>query len=205
MTIKETLGKWGSLLAPKDPVLVEKTLMRIDEQDKWNDVFSTKLIELLDNIDNLKADVRERLRQAHAVLRAEAMLVDEASKLEEFQKKYENAQVALAEARLEHNYAKQAQDQATQELSQASAESNAAKRGYGLAHQLANQAGDHMRTAEQRYRFASLAAIIALSLCSHMTLWTSWIVLRIAVPVWIPISLTVVMVAVTGYAIKRMR
>jgi hypothetical protein len=51
------------LLTPDDPELVAKTLVRIDEQDKWNDVFSTKLIELLDNIDAIKKENREKSRQ----------------------------------------------------------------------------------------------------------------------------------------------
>ena len=37
------------MFAPEDAEVVAKTIARIDEQDKWNDVFSTKLIELLDS------------------------------------------------------------------------------------------------------------------------------------------------------------
>jgi hypothetical protein len=50
------------VLSPKDPELVEKTLARLNEQDTWNDVFSTKLIELLDNMDSIKAEMRSMLR-----------------------------------------------------------------------------------------------------------------------------------------------
>jgi hypothetical protein len=56
----------GELLSPNDPELIEKTLARIDEQDKWNDVFSTKLIELLDNMDLVKSELRERMRSVEA-------------------------------------------------------------------------------------------------------------------------------------------
>jgi|GEM_PF-2886944 len=48
----------ADIFLPNDPVLVEKTLARIDEQDRWNDVFSTKLIELLDTNDVLKSAVK---------------------------------------------------------------------------------------------------------------------------------------------------
>lgn len=66
------LTGFSNLLSPKDPELVQKTLARIDEQDKWNDVFSTKLIEILDNIDLLKREHRQRLRDFEgARIRAE--------------------------------------------------------------------------------------------------------------------------------------
>lgn len=52
---------------PRDPELVKKTLTRIDEQDKWNEVFSTTLIKLLDNIDLLKSEMRERMRSAESI------------------------------------------------------------------------------------------------------------------------------------------
>ena len=47
------LKRVGDLLSPNDTELVEKTLARLTEQDTWNDVFSTKLIELLDKIDQV--------------------------------------------------------------------------------------------------------------------------------------------------------
>jgi len=53
------LKKVGDLLSPNDPELVEKTLLRLEEQDHWNDVFSTKLIELLDTNEALKKSARE--------------------------------------------------------------------------------------------------------------------------------------------------
>jgi hypothetical protein len=52
------MKKVGEILSPNDPELVEKTLVRIEEQDHWNDVFSTKLIELLDSHDFLKTEIR---------------------------------------------------------------------------------------------------------------------------------------------------
>jgi len=51
------------MFTAEDAEVVKKTLARIDEQDKWNDVFSTKLIELLDNIDGIKGEIRERARR----------------------------------------------------------------------------------------------------------------------------------------------
>lgn len=83
------------IFSASDPELVKKTLARIDEQDKWNDVFSTKLIELLDNIDGLKKDIRERMRRVEAVKVAESMLLDEAAKTETLNTKLEETKKAL--------------------------------------------------------------------------------------------------------------
>jgi hypothetical protein len=86
MSIMSSVGK---LLSPNDPELVEKTLARITEQDTWNDVFSTKLIELLDNIDQINGEIRQRMRQAderiqkaESVTQAEVLLLDGAAKAE---------------------------------------------------------------------------------------------------------------------------
>ena len=55
------LNEVGKLLSPNDPEVVEKTLTRLNEQDTWNDVFSTKLIEVLDSIDTFRAETRSSL------------------------------------------------------------------------------------------------------------------------------------------------
>src|ERR1035437_2436840 len=65
--MESLLTKFGRVFSPNDPELVKQTLARIDQQDTWNDVFSTKLIELLDNIDLLKSEIRERMRIAESV------------------------------------------------------------------------------------------------------------------------------------------
>lgn len=81
------LKKAGDLLSPNDPELVEKTLARLGEQDTWNDVFSTKLIELLDKIDKVKSDIRARLRivderiqKAESVTQAESSLLEKTAR-----------------------------------------------------------------------------------------------------------------------------
>lgn len=70
MGVKSIMKFAGDLLSPNDPELVQKTLTRIDEQDRWNDVFSTKLIELLDKQDGMRSDLRNKLTNAAAELRA---------------------------------------------------------------------------------------------------------------------------------------
>jgi hypothetical protein len=51
----------GNVLSPNDPELVEKTLKRLEEQDLWNDLFSTKLIEVLDALDDIKSASKSKV------------------------------------------------------------------------------------------------------------------------------------------------
>jgi hypothetical protein len=73
------VAELGKLPSPNDSELVEKTLARIADQDTWNDVLSTKLIELVDNIDGLQRDLRERMRRIESVTRSVSLLFDEAT------------------------------------------------------------------------------------------------------------------------------
>jgi hypothetical protein len=53
----------GQLCSPNDHDFIKKTLARMDEQDRSNGVFSTKLFAVLDNTDSIKSEVRARPRQ----------------------------------------------------------------------------------------------------------------------------------------------
>jgi hypothetical protein len=64
------MNKFGEWISPNDPQLVRTTLARLGEQDRWNDVFSTKLIELLDKHDNLRSEYRQMLSKATSDLEA---------------------------------------------------------------------------------------------------------------------------------------
>lgn len=58
-----------------DPQVIELVDKRLSEQDKWNDVFSTKLIELLDKNDAVRAEIRKRLERIVAASRAQEELI----------------------------------------------------------------------------------------------------------------------------------
>jgi vacuolar-type H+-ATPase subunit I/STV1 len=101
------------LFSPSDPDLVEKILTRLAEQDTWNDVFSTKLIELLDKSDQVKREIRERMRKAderikkaESVEQAESLLLEEAAKAEELKSKLTATERALDAVRNEFLSAK---------------------------------------------------------------------------------------------------
>ncbi len=94
------MKKIGDLVSPNDPELVEKTLARLDEQDRWNDVFSTKLIEILDRNDALKSELRQKLSKAAADLNAAKDTLIQAKELTvEAQQRAVAAEGALNEAR----------------------------------------------------------------------------------------------------------
>jgi hypothetical protein len=57
----------ANALSPADPELIEKTLERLAEQDMWNDVFSTKLIETLDALETTKSTL-DRARNEYRLL-----------------------------------------------------------------------------------------------------------------------------------------
>jgi hypothetical protein len=102
VSVLSDLGKWiGETIGPDDAEVVKKTLARIDEQDKWNDVFSTKLIELLDNIDGLKKEIRERMRRVEKIKLVESILLDEAARTEALNAKLSETEKALEYLRLE--------------------------------------------------------------------------------------------------------
>jgi hypothetical protein len=118
------------MFTPEDAEVVKKTLARIDEQDRWNDVFSTKLIELLDNIDGLKKEIRERMRRVESIKFAESVLLDEASKTENLNLKLAETEKALEALRREFQ---------------------AAKLQYTGAGRLRNEARESLAQAEARY------------------------------------------------------
>jgi len=79
-SLLDAANKFLRFLAPKDSAFVKLALERVDEQDKWNDVFSTKLIELLDNIDTVKSELRKRMRAIESAVRAEEYLAEQGTK-----------------------------------------------------------------------------------------------------------------------------
>lgn len=48
------------IFRPKDQKLVELTLQRLSQQDEWNDIFATKLIEILDKLDRSRLGAAQR-------------------------------------------------------------------------------------------------------------------------------------------------
>lgn len=78
------LKKFGDLVSPNDPELIEKTLVWMEQQNQWNDVFSTKLIELLDGMEGARNELRTGARDAETV--AERSRLGLEKRAAEFQK-----------------------------------------------------------------------------------------------------------------------
>ena len=132
MSVLRKMGEW---ISPSDPDLVEKTLARLNEQDKWNDVFSTKLIELLDNIDKIKSetrkclrDVTERLQEAESATQAESLLLDKAKEFGDASQRLEFAHTAQKCARALAEEAKTTFESASATLADAQRNEEIARR-----------------------------------------------------------------------------
>lgn len=82
-------------ISKADPQVIELVDKRMAEQDKWNDVFSTKLIELLDKSDTVRADIRKRLNQIAAASRAQEELVRAAEEHRTLTAEYQKTSAAL--------------------------------------------------------------------------------------------------------------
>src|SRR6516162_10414453 len=101
------------IFLPSDPELIQKTLSRLAEQDTWNDVFSTKLIELLDKIDRIKSEIRlqirkadERFQRAESLTIAESTLLEQAAEASQLNARLVSTEEALATAKRDFQIAK---------------------------------------------------------------------------------------------------
>ena len=72
------LGKIGDVVSPNDPEVVRRFEGHVNEQDMWNDLFSTKLIEVLDKIDDIRTDAQTSLRRGESALASAKELTDAA-------------------------------------------------------------------------------------------------------------------------------
>ncbi len=168
MKILKTVGE---LFAPNDPELVEKTLARLAEQDTWNDVFSTKLIELLDNIDAVKGEIRERMRKVESVTQAESLLLEEAAKTEalnhklaDTEKNLDAARREFLEAKGQYTGAEMLRTDSENLVSQAESRYSSARSlledantGYQSAMELASSSGDAYRESSEKLQESSRA------------------------------------------------
>jgi hypothetical protein len=191
------------LLSPSDPELVEKTLARLNEQDTWNDVFSTKLIELLDNIDRVKSEIRARLRKAESVAQAESLLLEKAAKYGDAARRLELAEAAQQRAT---SLAADAKDQ----LVKATAALDGARK---LAAEARNLAEDANRkfclSQEAALKSTALARLtvcygtVAVGLSWIAVGWTAWFMVRTTPFFWAAICLSVLIAAAAAVLVRR--
>jgi membrane protein involved in colicin uptake len=206
------LKKVGDLLSPSDPELVEKTLARLNEQDTWNDVFSTKLIELLDKIDQIKSEIRQRLRdadkriqRAESVTQAESILREKAAQFGDASRRLEAAQVAEERATMAALDAKRSLEKTTTALDDACKEA-------AHARNMAEDATAKLRTAHEaemkasrlsRYTVRTAAVAVALSWIALV--WVGWLMFAGRMPLWSAISFSFVFSASAGLVVWRTR
>lgn len=174
----------GDVLSPNDPELVEKTLARIDQQDQWNDLFSTKLIELLDGLDGFKADARKRMLQIEEI--------SETSKKSSIE-----AASSMREAKVHFHKSEQVLRTATQEFEQARKE---ALKAQTLQESAARTFTDALRLSARTSRIAILAMafsslLLALSITSA----------KVYAPIWIALTASVLILVAAGTLLWRIK
>lgn len=203
--MKKILRAFGDLVSPNDPELIEKTLTRIDEQDKWNDVFSTKLIELLDNIDLLKAEIRQRMRTAESATQTALASLEGA----------ERAHQAAAESTLE---AKRLLDQATSQLEGAQQRASEAAalafhaeecltrsdRKLTESHELDRAAEQKRLSAVRLLKSAVRCSSAVISMCWTATIWLAWLVLRPGLPILATCAASVIAFALPIVLVRQL-
>jgi hypothetical protein len=179
------MSRIGDLLSPNDPELVEKTLARIAEQDTWNDVFSTKLIEVLDNIDLLKTEHRQKLRAVEAAAQNASASLGQA----------EGAHKKASESILE---AKRTLDESTRQLDRARSSATDAARQLRAAEDRLQSSDQNLQKARERERLSEQKHVSAVRLLQRIiqysvwavaiswtaTVWFAWLALRPGLPVW---------------------
>jgi hypothetical protein len=82
----------------KDPGLAVRLQQRAEQQDQWNDVFSTKLIELLDKVDAIRSETFKRLRRAEELTIAEAALYEASTEHQRLAQGYKQAALSFQSA-----------------------------------------------------------------------------------------------------------
>jgi hypothetical protein len=203
------LTELGKLLSPNDPELVQKTVDRINEQDKWNDVFSTKLIELLDKIDQIKSESRERLRKAderiqraESVTQAESSLFEKAAKLNDALQLLELASAAERRASALAEEAKNRWEHSSIRLEEARQTAEAARI-------LAQDASGRFRCAQdsldQATKLSSNTvryATLAVTLSWIASVWAGWFIIQTKPSFWAATTLSILLVSVAALLIR---
>ncbi|MGA8728540.1 MAG: hypothetical protein WB608_07295 [Terracidiphilus sp.] len=206
------LKKVGDLLSPSDPELVEKTLARINEQDTWNDVFSTKLIELLDKVDQIKSEIRQRLRdadkriqRAESVTQAESILREKAAQFGDASRRLETAQAAEERASAAALNAMRSLEKATATFEECRKESAHARSMAEDANARLRAARDVELKAVRLSRFTVGIAAIAIALSWSALVWFGWLMVATKLSPWIALSLSLVIFASAGFVVWRAR
>jgi hypothetical protein len=116
--MKNVYDKYTAL-SKADPRVIELVESRIGKQDDWNDLFATKLIELLDKNDAIRDEIKKRLAQLEQANRAQQELIRSAEEHRRLNVAYEETIAALTVARKKFEQA-EALNVAADELRKAS-------------------------------------------------------------------------------------
>jgi exonuclease VII small subunit len=139
-----------------DPQVISLVNDRLTEQDKWNDVFSTKLIELLDKNDVIRSEIRKRLDQIAAASRAQQELIRVAEEHRTLNTEYQKTASVLAAAQEKFARAEKILVDAA-ELKQRSTAYESAERQLGEARQALQKSATALEEARTIFQQAQQA------------------------------------------------
>ena len=200
------------ILRPNDPELVEKTLARLNEQDRWNDVFSTKLIELLDNVDTIKSETRkclrdstERLKNAESVMQAESLLLEKAKEFGDTSQRLEFAHTAQKRARSLAEEAQTKFESASATLADAQRCEEIARRHAESAKAKLLQAREAEERAVRLSRVAIRYSTTAVAMAWIAAGWIVWLTVRTGPALWAPISWTILVSAAAALILRGVK
>jgi hypothetical protein len=200
------------IFKPSDPELVEKTLARLNEQDTWNDVFSTKLIELLDKIDQIKSEIRQRLRdadkriqRAESVTQAESILREKAAQFGDASRRLETAQAAEERAYAAALDAKRSLEKSTVALDEAREQASHARTMAEDASTQLRHAHEAELKAAKLSRYTVHTAAIAVALSWIALTWVGWLMVAAKSTLWIAVSLSLLILASAVFVVWRTR
>lgn len=195
----------GEFLSPNDPELVEKTLTRIAEQDTWNDVFSTKLIELLDNIDLLKTEHRQKLRAVETATQNASV------SLEKAENAHNRAAENFREAKRTLNESARQLDRARDCTTESEGQLRAAEDRLRSSEQILEKACELERLSEQKYVNAVKLvhkvvqySVYSVAISLVAIVWYAWMALRTGFPIWAPSLATVVILLAATFIPKSL-
>jgi len=198
------------LFSPNDPELVEKTLARLSEQDTWNDVFSTKLIELLDKIDLIKSESRERLRRAddrieraESLAQTESLLREKMTKYGEASERLQLAEVAAERATSLAIEAKDALWKANELLDSARLMTIEARSLAEDTNRKLKSAQETQLRAEQSSHRAFRFAVVAVALSWSAMAWSGCFIFRSRPSVLVALLLSCLIFSSAAFLIMK--
>lgn len=188
----------------------KKVIERLHKQDTWNDLFSTKLIELLDKVDGICNSVSTRMRKIEELSKAEELLLDEANNLRTAKEALSLATSVLAVAKQSTEVATAKHLEAQESNKRAETAFSNSREKLEAAIRTTQEAGNSLLLARKNQeqtlkQFQANLRLHAASLyifCS-LLIWSFWFLERNPISLLYPIAGSIILTIVTAVVLVR--